>query len=298
MKSRLIYYLVYSGMWLLASLPLNCLYVLSDGLYYILYYIIGYRRKVVRENLIKSFPEKETSEIVHIEKKFYHYICDYFLEEVKLLKMPPEELLRRMTYINKSEYLQKVEDYGGIVLLIPHYANFEWITGMGMIMNPDHVPVQVYKPLSNPYLDKLFLKLRSRFGGYNVAKHSTGRELLKLRRDKKKMAIGLITDQSPSAVDSRHWTTFLNQETAFMSGAERIAKMLKFPVFYCELKRLKRGYCEVSFELLTDFPQDLSDGEVTELFAKKVESTIIREPAYWFWSHKRWKLKKEDESKK
>src|SRR5699024_9651727 len=100
----------------------------------------------------------------------------------------------------------------------------------------------------------------SRFGGYNVAKHSTGRELLKLKRDNKKMAIGLITDQSPGPSDSRYWITFLNQDTAFMSGAERISKMLKYPVFYCELKRLKRGYCEVTFDLLTTTPQETQEG--------------------------------------
>lgn len=282
-------------MWLLASFPLRALYVLSDGIYYILYYLIGYRRKVVRQNLTCSFPEKSLDEIIRIEKKFYHYLCDYFMDEIKLLKMSPEELFKRMTYINKSEYLQKIDEYGGIVLLIPHYASFEWITGMGMIMPPDQIPVQVYKPLKNPYIDKLFLNLRSRFRGYNVAKHSTGRELIKLKRDNKKMAIGLITDQSPGPQDSRYWTTFLNQETAFMNGAERIARMLKFPVFYCELKRIKRGYCEVSFDLLTDKPQDLQEGSITELFARKVENTIRREPAYWFWSHKRWKLRKEDE---
>lgn len=282
-------------MWLLASFPLRALYVLSDGIFYILYYLIRYRRKVVRQNLTRSFPKKSLDEIIYIEKRFYHYLCDYFMEEIKLLKMSPEELFDRMTYINKSEYLQKIDEYGGIVLLIPHYANFEWITGMGMIMSPDQIPVQIYKPLRNPYIDKLFLNLRSRFRGYNVAKHSTGRELLKLKRDNKKMAIGLITDQSPGPSDSRYWTTFLNQETAFMNGAERIAKMLKFPVFYCELKRIKRGYCEVSFELLTDTPQNMEKGNITELFARKVENTIQREPAYWFWSHKRWKLKKEDE---
>lgn len=282
-------------MWLLASFPLRALYVLSDGIYYILYYLVGYRRKVVRQNLTRSFPERSLDEIIRIEKKFYHYLCDYFMEEIKLLKMSSEELFERMSYINKSEFLQKIDEYGGIILLIPHYANFEWIIGMGMIMPPDQIPVQIYKPLRNPYIDELFLHLRSRFGGYNVAKHSTARELLKLKRDNKKMVIGLITDQSPGPHDSRYWTTFLNQETAFMNGAERIAKMLKFPVFYCELKRIKRGYGEVSFELLTDTPQDMQEGYITELFARKVENTIQREPAYWFWSHKRWKLKKEDE---
>ncbi len=294
MKSKLVYWLTYAGMWLLASLPFRVLYVVSDGLYWLMYYGVHYRRKVVRRNLCLSFPEKSELELRAIEKAFYHYICDYMLEEVKMLRLSFDELCARMEYDNKEIYLAMIEKHGGIVLLIPHYANFEWITGMSSIMKPGDVPVQVYKPLHNVYLDEMFKRIRARFGGYNVAKHATARELVRLRREGKRIAVGLITDQSPNLSEAHYWTTFLNQDTVFMDGAERIAKLMDFPVFYCELQRVARGHCKVNFDLLTEEPRHTADGEITECFARRLEQTIQRAPAYWFWSHKRWKLKRED----
>ncbi len=294
MKSRLIYLLTYAGMWLLALLPFRALYVLSDGLCFLMRHVVHYRRRVVRTNLRNSFPEKSEQELAGIERRFYHYICDYMLEEIKLLRISFRELSRRMEYDNREEYLRMIDKHGGIVLLIPHYANFEWIIGMGSIMSPGDVPVQVYKPLHNSYLDEMFKRIRARFGGYNVPKHSTAREVIGLRRSGKRMAIGLITDQSPNRSEAHYWTTFLNQDTVFMDGAERIAKLMDFPVFYCELQRVKRGYCKVSFDLVTETPRQTADGEITECFARRLEQTIRRNPPYWFWSHKRWKLKRED----
>ena len=177
--------------------------------------------------------------------------------------------------------------------MIPHYANYEWLIGMGAIMKPGDVPVQVYKPLRDKYLDELFKRIRSRFGGYNIPKHSTAREIIKLKREGKKMVVGLITDQWPSGND-RYWTTFLGQETAFLNGAERIAKMMNFPVFYCELTKKRRGYCEAEFKLMTETPKNTAEGEITEMFARYLEQTIRREPAYWLWSHKRWKASREE----
>lgn len=293
--SGFVYILVYCGMWLIAILPFRVLYMLSDVLRVILYHGVGYRLKVVRRNLKNSFPDKSDKELRAIERKFYRYLCDYMLEDIKTLRISKQELYQRMLYSNKEQYLAMIEKYGGIVLLIPHYANFEWIIGMGMTMKPGDLPVQVYKPLRNIYLDKLFRYIRSRFGGYNVPKHSTAREVIKLKRAGKKMAIGLITDQSPSANEANYWTTFLNQDTVFMDGAERIAKLMNFPVFYCELEKHKRGYCHVTFDLVTEHPKETADGEITELFARRVEQTILREPAYWFWSHKRWKHKRPEQ---
>lgn len=288
MRSRLIYCFVYAGMWLLASLPFKLLYIISDFNYFWLYYVGRYRRKVVRGNLERSFPEKTKQERLKIERKFYHYLSDYMLEDIKTLRISPEHFYRRMVYKNQKLFLDMVDKYGGIILMIPHYANYEWIIGMGAIMKPEDIPVQVYKPLRDPYLDRLFKQIRSRFGGYNVPKHSTARELIKLRREGKKLVVGLITDQWPAGRE-KHWTTFLGQETAFLTGADRIARMMEFPVFYCELTRTKRGYCTVEFDLLTEFPRKMAENEITEMFAKRLEQTIRREPAYWLWSHKRWK---------
>lgn len=296
MKSKLIYWLVYGGMWLFSALPFRVLYVLSDFNYLLMYHVWRYRRKVVRENLEKSFPEKTEAERLQIERKFYRYLSDYMLEDLKLLHMSAEDLCQRMIYKNTEQYLELTEKYGGIIVMIPHYANYEWLIGMGSVMKPGDVPVQVYKPLKDKYLNELFKQIRSRFGGYNIPKHSTAREIIKLKREGKNMVVGLITDQWPSG--DRYWTTFMGQETAFLNGAERIAKMMNFPVFYCELTKTRRGYCEAEFKLMTEAPKETVEGEITDMFAHELEQTIRREPAYWLWSHKRWKFtKKECEQK-
>ena len=296
MKSKLIYWLVYGGMWLFSALPFRVLYVLSDFNYLLMYHVWRYRRKVVRENLEKSFPEKTEAERLQIERKFYRYLSDYMLEDLKLLHMSAEDLCQRMIYKNTEQYLELTEKYGGIIVMIPHYANYEWLIGMGSIMKPGDVPVQVYKPLKDKYLNELFKQIRSRFGGYNIPKHSTAREIIKLKREGKNMVVGLITDQWPSG--DRYWTTFMGQETAFLNGAERIAKIMNFPVFYCELTKTRRGYCEAEFKLMTEAPKETVEGEITDMFAHELEQTIRREPAYWLWSHKRWKFtKKECEQK-
>ena len=296
MKSKLIYWLVYGGMWLFSALPFRVLYVLSDFNYLLMYHVGRYRRKVVRENLEKSFPEKTEAERLQIERKFYRYLSDYMLEDLKLLHMSAEDLCQRMIYKNTEQYLELTEKYGGIIVMIPHYANYEWLIGMGSVMKPGDVPVQVYKPLKDKYLNELFKQIRSRFGGYNIPKHSTAREIIKLKREGKNMVVGLITDQWPSG--DRYWTTFMGQETAFLNGAERIAKMMNFPVFYCELTKTRRGYCEAEFKLMTEAPKETVEGEITDMFAHELEQTIRREPAYWLWSHKRWKFtKKECEQK-
>ena len=184
MRSKLIYWLVYSGMWLFSALPFRVLYILSDFNYLLMYYVGKYRRKVVRGNLTKSFPEKTPAERLQIERKFYRYLSDYMLEDLKLLHMSAEDLCQRMIYKNTEQYLELTEKYGGIIVMIPHYANYEWLIGMGAIMKPGDVPVQVYKPLRDKYLDELFKRIRSRFGGYNIPKHSTAREIINVKERK------------------------------------------------------------------------------------------------------------------
>lgn len=287
--------LVGCGCFQLFQIPGYCICFRISN-YLLMYHVGRYRRKVVRENLEKSFPEKTEAERLQIERKFYRYLSDYMLEDLKLLHMSAEDLCQRMIYKNTEQYLELTEKYGGIIVMIPHYANYEWLIGMGSVMKPGDVPVQVYKPLKDKYLNELFKQIRSRFGGYNIPKHSTAREIIKLKREGKNMVVGLITDQWPSG--DRYWTTFLGQETAFLNGAERIAKMMNFPVFYCELTKTRRGYCEAEFKLMTEAPKETVEGEITDMFAHELEQTIRREPAYWLWSHKRWKFtKKECEQK-
>lgn len=291
--SKVTYYLVYIWFWLNSLLPFWLLYRVSDFFYFFLYHVAGYRKKVVRENLKNSFPKKTQTELREIERRYYHYLADYMMESMKMMRLTKEEMLKRMKFHGIDLYLRLIEEHGGIVVAMPHYANFEWTLGMKILMKPEDVAVQVYKPLRNKYMDKMFQNIRSRFGGYNVAKHSAVRETVRLKRDGKKMVLALIADQAPSWSDVAYWTTFLNQDTDFMNGSERFAKLLNFPMMYCDIKKTKRGYCEATFELMSDKPKETADGQLTEMFVRRVEQTILRDPAYWLWSHKRWKHKRE-----
>lgn len=291
--SKITYYLVYAWFWLNSLLPFRVLYWVSDVFCFFLYYVAGYRKKVVRQNLQNSFPDKTPKELKEIERRFYHYLADYMMESMKMMRISKEEMLKRMSFRGKELYLRLMEEHGGVVVAMPHYGNFEWTLGMKILMKSEDVAVQVYKPLRNRYMDVMFQNIRSRFGGHNVPKHSAVRETVRLKRDGKKMVLALIADQAPSWSDVVYWTTFLNQDTDFMNGSERFAKLLNFPLLYCDIRKDKRGYCEATFELISDKPKETTDGELTEMFVRRVEQTILRDPAYWLWSHKRWKHKRE-----
>ena len=286
------YWFTYGGMYLLSLLPFRALYVLSDCLYVLLRYVIGYRKKVVQENLRNSFPEKSKAELHEIERDFYHYICDYLVDEVKTMRLSAEEIKARMSYDNLEVFQEIISHNNTLALLIPHYGNYEWLINLKLFVPQDVEILHIYKPLHNTYIDEMLKQSRSRFGGVNVAKHATVRTLLRMHKEGTRMGIGFITDQSPNKAEAKYWTTFLNQDTVFMDGAEKLAKMLDMPVLYADITRLKRGYCRVHFDVITVHPKETQDGEITEAFARRLEQTIRRAPAYWFWSHKRWKIKK------
>lgn len=288
---RLSYWLAYGGMYLMALLPFSVLFAISDGLYVLLRYVVGYRKKVVRTNLRNSFPEKTDRELRTIEREFYHYLCDYLVTEVKMARMSAQDIISRMTYDNFEAFGDRAKQGRNIALLIPHYANYEWLINIKLLVPEEYQILHIYKPLHNPYIDEMLKRIRAKFGDVNVAKHDTVRTLVRMHKDTH-FGVGFITDQSPNKTEAKYWTTFLNQDTVFMDGAEKLSKMLDMSVLYADIRRVKRGYCQVHFEVITDYPKDTQDGEITEAFARKLEQTIRRDPPYWFWSHKRWKIKR------
>ncbi len=286
---RLVYIFAYIGMWMVAILPFRLLYFLSDFLYLIVYHLVGYRKKVVRANLRGAYPDKTAQELKAIERKFYHYLCDYILENLKTLRMSTEEMHKRMQFIRVEEFVADVDLKGGAIVLMPHYACFEWMIGLAMYVPSHNVRMQVYKPIRNPFIDRLFIKIRTRFHGYNVPKPELAREVIKARKAGRNVALGMVADQSPNAKGLNMWVDFLNRKTPFLDGPERIARMMDFSVYYGDLERVKRGYGKVTFRLITRNPKEMPEGEITRAFARHIEATLEREPAYWFWSHKRWK---------
>ena len=287
------YKLASGGMNLLALLPFGALWVISDCLYVLLRHVVGYRKKVVRTNLRNSFPEKSVAELREIERKFYHYLCDYLVSEVKMSRLSPQEIVNRMSYDNLEVFTERTGQGRGIALLIPHYGHYEWLVNLKLFVPQAYQILHIYKPLHNPYIDGMLQRVRSQYGGVNVAKHATVRTVVKMHKEGTHFGVGFITDQSPNKTEAKYWTTFLHQDTVFMDGAEKLAKMVDMSVLYADIHYLRRGYCQVHFDVITDSPKDTADGEITEAFARCLEQTIRRDPPYWFWSHKRWKIKRQ-----
>lgn len=291
-KKRIGFYLLYAAAYLMALLPFPVLYFLSDILYFIVYYVAGYRRKVVRKNIVNSFPCKKKKEIVQIEKTFYRHFCDYFMETVKMLRISDEEIRRRMVFKNPEIINRLTKDGNSCLLSLGHYGNWEWVSSIGMYLLPEVDQGQVYKKLSSDAFDELFLTIRSRFSPKSFEMKTVYRTIIQKKNEGKAMVIGFLTDQRPRVYSGEYWTTFLHQDTIMQTGMERIARQLGFAVVYLDIRKIKRGYYAGNFSVITADASTEEKFAVTEKYTRKLEETILREPAYYFWSHNKWKWAK------
>ncbi len=284
-------------MYLHALLPFSVLYILSDLLYVVVYKIGRYRLRVVKENLRNSFPKKTDKELLTIEKEFYHHFCDYFVETIKLLHISDEEMQKRMQFENIDIVKDLMKDGNSALMFLGHYGNWEWVPSITLNFNGKYSGVilgQIYKPLRNRAVDDIFLKIRSRFGSLGIPKQNTLRSIVNLRRSKTQVLIGFMADQTPSVQNIHYWTEFLNQDTPVFTGVERIAKQTGFAVTYLDIEKLKRGYYRATVRYITDKPADEPEFTITETYIRAMEKTILRNPAYWLWTHKRWKRTREE----
>lgn len=275
------------------SLPLRALYVISDFVAFLAGDVVGYRRKVIRRNLHNSFPEKSDKEIRGIEKGFYRFLGDYFVETLRLGRMSEKEIRRRMRFEGFEEVNSYLLQGKPVSLLLGHYGNWEWISSIPLHM-PEGIPGgQIYHPLENKGADEAFLKIRGRFGAHSIKMRDTLPVIMDWRRSKKSFMIGYIADQVP-LVESVHWFgPFLNQDTGAMTGPERLSRMLHAAVFYCDIFRPKRGEYVCRYVKITDDAATLPQFELTATYYKLLEDTIRRRPELWLWSHNRWKRGRE-----
>lgn len=282
--------------WLLAHSPKFIFYGIADFVYFILYRILKYRKKVVITNLKNSFPEKTDAEINTIAKKFYHHLGDIFIENIAIIRMSKKRFLKMVEFKNIElfDYLYKKNK--SIVGIIGHYANWEVLTVLALF-TPYQI-LSVYKPLSNKFFDEEFYNMRKRFGEVPVSMHDTFRTVLKYHREKKLSVLGLVSDQRPSRRISNHWTQFLNQDTAVFLGPEKIAKKFNSAVIYTHIDKIKRGKYLVEFTPLFENPKDCKEFEITEAHVKILEEKIIQKPELWLWSHRRWKHPRKTETSK
>lgn len=294
MGNKILYALLFAWIKVHAILPMRILYILSDILYPLVYWVAKYRRKVVRSNMKAAFPEKSEKELRKLERTFYRHFTDYIIETIKLAHLPVEEALRR-AHITNPEVIEPylAEGNNTFMLLMGHYGNWEWFSASPARF--DQVQIhQIYRPLTNPAFDKLFKYLRTRYGSYGIKKNDAFRDIFKLKKNNTRSLVIFIADQTPSKGNLHYWTQFLNQDTPILNGPERIAKKLNTPVIFLDVKKIKRGYYTVDFVLMTDNPKDTPENWITEQYARMMEQSILRNPAYWLWTHKRWKHKREE----
>lgn len=290
------YCLLYGSYYLLSLLPLRVLYCFSDCFYFLTYYIARYRRGVVRQNLTHSFPEKDIAEIIAIEKAFYSNLCDYFFEALKLMSMSKKEMRKRMKYEGMEQIGKLLDEGRSIAFYLSHTFNWEWISSFPMHVKIDNDKVvygQIYHRLANEAFDRLFLRLRERFGATSIPMPDTARAMMGYRRDKRPFIIGFIADQAPKWYMLGHWLTFLNQDTAVITGTERIVKKMGCAAIFCTVSKVKRGYYVCQMGNLIEDTSKMADYELTDLYYTYLEKSIRTHPDLWLWSHKRWKWTRE-----
>ncbi len=274
-------------MWLISILPFRLLYLFSDGIYILIYHIIGYRKKTVKENLHLVFPDKSNKEIKTITKTFYHHLCDMIVESIKSMTISEAEMKKRFVIKNVDQILELEKENKSIVLMCGHYASWEWIFILQRYIN--HKGYAIYKRLANKYFDALVKRIRAKYNSYLITTKETFTVLMAAKKKGELTINGFAADQSPKHDKAFHWQEFMNIKVPVHTGAELLAKKLDMAVVFLKVKKLKRGYYEATIETITKTPREYKDYDITDIFLKRLEAQIYEAPEYYLWTHKRWK---------
>lgn len=283
---RLIYLLIYPLLWFISILPFRILYFFSDLIYMVVYYLIGYRKKVVLDNLKLVFPHKKEQELLEIRKKFYKHMCDMFLEMIKTISISEKEMRKRFQITN-IPYIKELEKRKNIMIMASHYASWEW--GIILQKDIDSVLYGVYKKIKNPYFDKLVKNIRAKYNAVLINTKETIPTVILNHKKGIKAVYAFISDQSPKLKKSSHWLDFMNINVPAYVGAEILAKKYDLAVCYLKIEKIKRGYYKGTYVPIAENPKEFKDFKITELFYKEVEKQLYKSPEYYLWTHKRWK---------
>jgi KDO2-lipid IV(A) lauroyltransferase len=285
MIAKIFYYILILPV---SLLPYPLLYLLSDFVYFVMYRMVGYRKEVVFTNLKNSFPNKSEQELKKIMSDFYHHLCDIIMESIKGFTISENQLRKRLI-IKNPEFSNYFADKGQSIIFVGgHYNNWE-ICAQAFAMYSNHKCIGIYKPLSNTFINDKIYTSRSRYGMNLVSMKQTKKSF---EEGSEAKAIVFGSDQNPANPKRAHWVQFLNQDTGVLFGVEKYAKEYDWPVVFVSISKVKRGYYEVEYSLVTDKPKEEPHGKITEDFTERLEQDIINQPQYWLWSHKRWKHKR------
>ena len=286
MMSRILFYLIIKP---ISLLPLSLTYYFSDFLFYLNFYLIGYRKKVVLENLTNAFPEKNEQEINQIARAFFQHFCDLIVESIRVFSMPEKELLQRCKLKNPELLEAYYQNGKSVIIIAGHYNNWE-LAATACDLQIPHQTIGIYKPLRDAFFNRKLQESRMRFGLQLWPK-----KMVKQGFDENKNELTATlfgADQSPPNPKKAYWMTFLNQDTAVMFGSEKLAKTYEMPVVFGRIIKLKRGFYQFEFEPVEDHPRKAEHGSITEKHTRILEKEIIKNPQYWLWTHRRWKHKR------
>lgn len=283
----LLYLFLYPLLWLLSILPFSVLYLFSDFVYLIIYYIIGYRKKTVRENIALALPHLSEKERLVIEKKSYQHMCDMFLEMIKTMSISESEMNKRFQFVNIEIYKELEKEGKSIALMCAHYASYEWVISINNKIN--FKGYAIYKRINNKYFDKLVRDIRSKFKANLITTKET---IPTIRENFKNNVLGIYgfaSDQSPKISSAFHWNTFMGIEVPVHTGAEMLAKKYSMNIVFLKVEKVKRGYYKAQFETPSKNVNEVPNYQITDQFLKLVEQQIHEAPEYYLWTHKRWK---------
>ncbi len=283
----LVYRLVYPILWVISKLPWPLLYMFSTSVYVLVYYVIGYRRKIVDENLNLVFPEKSKKEIQKIRQDFYKHMCDIFLEMVKSLSISEKEITKRFKIIDPHIFNELQSKNKSIIVLMGHYASYEWAIAAQFAIN--FPVVAVYKKIKNKYFDQLVHRIRGRFDNRLIHSHNVIKEITRDKVRGKIFSYGLLSDQSPRLKNALYWTNFMGIKIPVITGGEVLSKRLDMAVAYLKVEKIKRGFYQAKFITITEDAKNCKDHYITKTYLKMLEEQIKNKPEHYLWTHKRWK---------
>lgn len=286
------YYIFYGINWIFSLLPLRILYISSDVLFLFLYYFPSYRRKIVAENLRNSFPEKSEKELALVGRKFYRHLADLFIETLKLTHLSNKELGKRFTVSNPELFETLYKSGRDLAVVHSHYNNWEWL-GVCLPLFSKYKCIGIYKPIQNRLFNRFLNNLRTRNDAELAPMNLVVRKIIENKSKNIRALYGFIADQTPAKTQIEYYTTFLNQETPVFLGIEKIAAKYDMPVVFFNVRKVRRGYYNLTIELLFDSTRDLPKYLVTDTHVKRLEQIIKEKPENWLWTHRRWKYKKE-----
>lgn len=285
--ASVVFYITYPFIWLFSKLPFKILYGISDVLFLLLYYGIGYRKKVVLDNLTLAFPEKSEKELKDIRKKFFRYFVDFFIESLKTITISEKEIKARYRYTNIEVIDELYRKDKSVVLMMAHYGNWEWIINLPLYSNI--ASNAAYTKVNNKHFEKVVKEYRSKFGMTLVKSSEVIKRIVENTKQKKQGLYVLASDQSPEFGKAQYWRTFFNRMVPVHTGGDMIARKFDFAVVNANVTRVKRGYYEIELELIAETVKDTPRNTVIDLYTEMIEKHIAKQPEFYLWSHKRFK---------